>query len=468
MLLLIVVAHIALLPYVHIGGEGPERILAGYYLAGYNIDVTLTQLDTRGELFIQSVISLIVRICDAFCCPVEYSVQLSLYTFPLINLLAIIFAYVLGSDLFDEEVGFYFSVLLGLSYIYWYFSNQTRITTICSTLMLISTYIFWKCLQENSKWYWFPLLGIFSALAFEAEYFASFLFIFYILFLVLTRKNLSMEKIEKFSLGVIAIIFTLLPWLYLNTVHTGSPFGPMLNLMGGGWQIRSTTFYREGYWMYLSYIKRIHFFLPFPNFVIFIYGVCISIMYFLKKREQNYLYALLFFIVMFCGTSTVVAYYCDWYPPIFMPSLLLMEALGLREMFAYLRASNLSPYISRYICLLVLLLCVVSINQIHPLIFIYFEDLKINFYDIRTVLLGFAYPKILSWSNPWRICEIISYLEGIDKISRPLLFNVMLYLHYVLIISSFTSLLYLIFPAEKSSFLAHKQMGEGFQQRKQP
>jgi len=174
------------MPWFHIGGEGPERIFAGYYLAGYDIGIPKTQLDIRGEILVQSIFSLIVRVCDAFHVSVGISAHLVLYSLLFLNLTAILIAYFLGSYLFNDTIGLYFSLLLGSSYQFWYFSNQTRIETPCATLMLASVYAFLKTLDKDSNWLWFILWGLLSAFAFETTYFAGLLPVFYVLYILLS------------------------------------------------------------------------------------------------------------------------------------------------------------------------------------------------------------------------------------------------------------------------------------------
>lgn len=165
-LVALVSLHLVIVPWIHIGGEGPEKIYAGYYLAGYDVEFSKTRLGDRGELFNSLIFSLIIRVCDLLQLPIRVSVYAALYSLPFLCSVSIVIAYLLGSDLFDEKVGLCFSLLLGSSYQFWYFSNQTRVTASCATMMLASVYFFWKVLQKGSKWYWFALWTLFTVLAF--------------------------------------------------------------------------------------------------------------------------------------------------------------------------------------------------------------------------------------------------------------------------------------------------------------
>ena len=177
-----------MVPWIHIGGEGPNSLKAGYYLAGYDIPVSETLLDFRGEIFIPFIFSVVIRVCDVFQLPIRVSAYAAVYTLSILCAFGILFAYRLGSSLFDDTMGLYFSILFGLSYLFWYYSQQVRNNSLCATLMLAATYFFWKSLQEDSEWHWFVLWGLFTTFAFETEYFGALLLPFYILYILSLRK----------------------------------------------------------------------------------------------------------------------------------------------------------------------------------------------------------------------------------------------------------------------------------------
>jgi len=453
-LFLLVIAHLIIVPWIHIGGEGAERLFAGFYLAGYNVEVPLTELDIRGEIFIQFVMSLIIRLCDLLSLPVSFSANIALYAFPLVNLTAIFFAYLLGSSLFNRKIGFYFSLLLGLSYQFWYFSNQTRLQPVCATLMLASVYFFWKSIQENSEWYWFVLWGLFSVFAFEAMYLAFLLPLFYLSFLILSKKfNWITKRGTWFGAGVGFLSFA--PWFYLNTLHTGSPVGPILNLTAWGLRISLTTVTEIGYLAYFSYIGHIHFYLPFPNFIVFIYGVYVLLKSYIKVRCQAHLFALSYLFVVFGGMSLIVSYDIDWYSPILMPPLILFTSIGLCDVFTRINSSKKFKKHSSTLCSSAFLLSALAINQIHPLVVAHLEDSLIHFYSIEGILQGFAVPKIIAWSNLHELEPIIELLEAVGKAPKPAIFSVMVLLDYTLLALTVVLSLYVLFT--KTSIFALMQ-----------
>jgi len=166
----------------------------------------------------------------------------------------------------------------------------------------------------------------------------------------------------------------------------------------------------------LAYIRQIHFYLPFPNFILLFYGIYLALRnMFHKVQSQENLFAILFFAVIFGGMSLGLGFYADWYSPIIIPSAVMMSSTGLIDIYTQLhKTSSYSAYANR-IYLGTLILSAITINQIHSFFIFHLENASIHFYELNQILAGFAIPKIIRWSNLWQLEPIIGYLEGVGK-----------------------------------------------------
>ncbi len=155
-------------------------------------------------------------------------------------------AYGLGRQLFGEKVGLLSALLLAISPLHLYYSQEARMYILSAALALCSAYFMWLVLQRGQVRHW--LLYVMStALAMNAHYFALFLVPFqnlFVLYLVLRRRMTGAEFWRhwipsQLAIGLLSVVglagvFSSESgywWGLLDTWHGAPRVRELLNLM---------------------------------------------------------------------------------------------------------------------------------------------------------------------------------------------------------------------------------------------
>lgn len=137
------------------------------------------------------------------------SVAFGLLTVPLL--------YRLGTCLFTRDVGLFAAAAAALSPLHIWYAQETRMYTLLVALTLLSALLLWLALHERAaagRRYWWGAAAVALALALYTHYFAFFVLIFQI-FYVLLGQHLRWHRIVwKEGVAALAgVLITYLPWL---------------------------------------------------------------------------------------------------------------------------------------------------------------------------------------------------------------------------------------------------------------
>ncbi|MGQ9492178.1 MAG: glycosyltransferase family 39 protein [Anaerolineae bacterium] len=141
----------------------------------------------------------------------EYSVRaLS----AVLGVLAVAILYALGRELFDSRVGLLSALLLALSPLHIWCSQEARMYAMVATMSLLSSYLLFLALKKGRTSYWLGYVLV-STVALYTHYFMVFVLLFHNLFIPYWLwQNKSAKDIRlKWLVAELAIFLAFLPWL---------------------------------------------------------------------------------------------------------------------------------------------------------------------------------------------------------------------------------------------------------------
>jgi len=101
----------------------------------------------------------------------------------LFGVLTVVIVYALGRELFSPRVGLLSALLLGLSPLHIWYSQETRMYVMVTMLGLLASYVLLLALRRQQQGYWLGY-AVVSALALYTHYFALFVLLFQGLFAI--------------------------------------------------------------------------------------------------------------------------------------------------------------------------------------------------------------------------------------------------------------------------------------------
>ena len=162
-----------------------------------------------------------------------------------IGLTSVLVIYLLARQLFDKRVGFLSAVLLAVSPLHVWYSQEARMYILVAGLGLCSAYFVWLAVREGRGWHWLAYV-LSTALLMNAHYFAIFLVPFqnaFVLYWLLRRQArkgllwqwcLCQSVVALLSLVGLAGIISAESsywWGVLDTWHGAPGMADLLGLM---------------------------------------------------------------------------------------------------------------------------------------------------------------------------------------------------------------------------------------------
>jgi mannosyltransferase len=165
----------------------------------------------------------------------------------LLGVLTIVVVYALANEVCGPRVGFLSALLLALSPLHIWYSQETRMYVMVAALSLLASYLMLLALRRQQKRYWLGYV-LASVLALYTHYFALFAVLFQNLFALYWLWRNGSNLWRRWLLAQLGIALLFSPWLPIlyHQVTTG----------GGGWVERSvgrpTLYALLDTWLYFS------------------------------------------------------------------------------------------------------------------------------------------------------------------------------------------------------------------------
>ncbi len=144
----------------------------------------------------------------------------------LCGVLSVWVVYLVGNKLFGRTIGLITALLLATAPLHVYYSQEARMYSLETLLVLISVYMFTQVLEQQSvvRWLLFTFLNI---LLLYTDYLPTFIFIVYWLFIFYRRKSFSKQFVTYFAISQVVVIVSFLPFVpifirQLQLGHTAS------------------------------------------------------------------------------------------------------------------------------------------------------------------------------------------------------------------------------------------------------
>ena len=255
-----------------------------------------------------------------------------------IGLGSIVAVYGLAKQLFDARVGLLSALLLAISPLHIWYSQEARMYILVAALGLCSAYFMLLALREGRSWHWLAYV-LSTALLMNAHYFAVFLVPFqnaYVLYLLLRRHArrgvlwhwlLSQVMVGLLSAVGLAGIFSSESsywWGLLDTWHGAPTIADLLGLMFSfslGTTVRGSLIYWGG---------------------LFLFGLCVlgSLLAFERRRlslsvDRGLVFAMLYLVVPLGTVFLLSQFRSFWvlrYIFPFLPPYCIIVARGISRM----------------------------------------------------------------------------------------------------------------------------------------
>jgi len=259
-----------------------------------------------------------------------------------VGLISIAVIYQLGKKLFDEQVGTVGALLLAVSPLHIWYSQETRMYALVTLLAMVGSFWLWQALHRRRASYWIAY-AVCMALGLYTHYHTVFVLLFQNCFVVIWWLLSSRKRclVRNWLLSEIGIALLFLPWIptLLEQVSRG----------GGGWiakgignpapraLVETWIDYNIGnvrQW-YPVWVRR-------PAYLLFAGSLLLAVMAALRRWRQRshskesmaYLFTGMYLIVSL-GTvwlaSQFKPMYARRYLLPFLPPYLLLIAAGSRE-----------------------------------------------------------------------------------------------------------------------------------------
>ncbi len=203
------------------------------------------------------------------------------------GVLSILVIYFLGKELYGKRIGLLSSLILSSVPTYWFYSSKALVEGMFIFLVTLFLYTFYSSLGK--KKYMIPS-GILLGLIFLTKYTGGVLVVFFVLFILIWKRDLLKSKYLYLSL--IAALLTIVPWISFNLRVYGTPFGSGMFLFGKN--LGAGMFANFNLYYLLALVIETSLFLPF---------IAIGFYTMFKNKDKNFLPFVLLFLIFIIPLS---------------------------------------------------------------------------------------------------------------------------------------------------------------------
>jgi|GEM_PF-2338689 len=198
--------------------------------------------------------------------------------------------YFLGKRMYSREIGLYSALILAANPMHWFYSSKALVEGIFIFLIILFLYTLYSSLKDRR--YLIPT-GILLSLIFLTKYTGIVVSVFFILYIILWKRDLL--KSRYFYLSIIVALLVLTPWISFNMRIYGEPLGAGSFHFGKNIEFSDANVMLNMYSFYLFVVViETALFLPFM----------LAGFYFMyRDKDRNFIPFLLFFFVFFIPLS---------------------------------------------------------------------------------------------------------------------------------------------------------------------
>jgi len=178
------------------------------------------------------------------------------FLIPIMGVLSVFLAYVLGKKLFNKKAGLYSAVFLAIIPLHVDYSSKILTDAFVTFFILLSFIIFWKGYEEKNN-ICKVLFGFVIALALLARYTTLWILPCFLLYFLIRNKSLKFLKDKYLFYAVMVFFITLIPWFIYGIFTYNNPIGAFIHGLKsaaywGG--VQPWYFFFQYWWRFLSII----------------------------------------------------------------------------------------------------------------------------------------------------------------------------------------------------------------------
>jgi len=262
----------------------------------------------------------------------------------MFGILGSVVIYFLGKKMYSREIGLYSALILAANPMHWFYSSKAMIEGILISLVILFLYTLYSSLKDRR--YLIPT-GVLLSLIFLTKYTGIVVSIFFILYILLWKRDLLKSK--YFYLALVLAFLVLTPWMSFNMRVYGEPLGASEFHFGKNIEFSEENVMQNMYGFYLLVVViEAALFLPF---------MLAGFYFMFKEKDKNLLPFILFFLIFLIPLSLLSVKR----PRYLLPTLPVLT-IATAYCFTKLKALKISGIkFKRYIIPLLIILVIGSV-----------------------------------------------------------------------------------------------------------
>ncbi|NIP40975.1 MAG: hypothetical protein GTN39_05675, partial [Candidatus Aenigmarchaeota archaeon] len=208
----------------------------------------------------------------------------------ILGILSAVVIYFLGKKLYSKEIGLYSALILAANPMHWFYSSKALVEGTFVFLIILFLYTFYSSFKDRR--YLIPT-GFLLTMIFLTKYTGILVSVFFILFILLWKRDLLKNK--YFYLSLVVALIAIIPWVSFNLRVYGEPFG------AGGFLFERATEISD-----LNVMLNLHGFYLFVVVIeaaLFLPFMLAGFYLMFREKDRNFLPFILFFLLFMIPLS---------------------------------------------------------------------------------------------------------------------------------------------------------------------
>lgn len=210
----------------------------------------------------------------------------------IFGILGVAVIYFLGKKLYSRDLGLYSALILIANPMHWFYSSKAMVEGIFIFLIILFLYTFYSSFKDRR--YLIPSV-VLLVLIFLTKYTGIVVSLFFVLFILLWKRDLLKSKYLYLSFALALLVLT--PWMAFNLRVYGEPLEAVGYLFGKNVEAAEANVMLNMYTFYIFVVViESALFLPF---------MLAGFYFMFRDRDRNFFPFILFFILFMISLSTL-------------------------------------------------------------------------------------------------------------------------------------------------------------------
>ena len=134
----------------------------------------------------------------------------------IFGVLTVVFTYLIAKKLYDKKTALIAAILMGTAPLAIYYSQEARMYSLAAAATALSVYFFISIIKKDTIINWVGFI-LSTTVMLYSDYLSYFMIPIYIIYLFLSRKNISKSTLKAFIPAFLLIFIAIAPWLTVFT-----------------------------------------------------------------------------------------------------------------------------------------------------------------------------------------------------------------------------------------------------------